>query len=240
MTEQGHQNQTVRTRSPRGAALAFLAALGANTLLFYVLAAARTQPALPHEPQVKPAPLMVMDLPVPESDESNIEPPEADLVPIAIQEMTAMEAQSVPETTAMLMPRLPNGIREIGPDLPGLTVALPGPSDLRIAPSTSIRGVESPLPLSGVDRPPRKIAGAPPRVPAWAKRARLEGKVTLRFIVTTEGQITDINIRRINGDERFGREARRALATWHFEPATRRGKPVACWCFQTVNFTLDD
>jgi len=240
MTRQGHRNQIVRTRSPRGAALAFLAAIGANALLFYVLAAARTKPSLPRGPQAKPVPLMVMDLPLPESEEPDIQPPEANLIPIMIQETTAMEAQSIPEATAVLTPRLPNGVQAIGPELPGLAIVLPGPSDLRLVPSTSIRGVESPLPLSGVDRPPRRIAGAPLRFPAWARRARLEGKVTLRFIVTAKGRVTDINIRRIDGDERFGREATRALATWRFEPATRRGKPVACWCFQTVNFTLSD
>jgi TonB family protein len=240
MAEQNHHNQTVRVPLPAGVALAVLAALGANVLLFYVLAAARTRPSLPPMTQAEPVPLSVVELPVPDSEEPDIAPPEIDLVPIATQEMTAMEAQSPPQAESVLTPRLPDGVRAVGPDLPGLAIALPGPSDLRSVPGPTTRTVASPLPLSGVDRPPRRTSGAPPRVPSWARRAHLEGKVTLRFIVTAEGTVAEINVRRIEGDERFGREAMRALATWRFEPATRRGRPVACWCFQTVNFTLDD
>ena len=227
-------------RSHRGTVPALLAAFVANALLFYVLAAARTTPSLPRTPEIEAVALTMIDLPLPESEAPDIEPPEPDLVPIVIQESSVVEAQVIPEAATVLTPRLPTGIQAIGPELPGLAVALPGPADLRLVPGTSTTAVVSPLPLSGVDRPPRKIAGGAPRVPAWARRARLEGKVTLRFIVTTEGRAADINVRRIDGDERFGREAMRALATWRFEPATRRGRPVACWCFQTVNFTLSD
>ena len=240
MAQQDHQARTVRRRSPQGAALAFLAALVANALLFYVLAAARARPSLVPESRAEVVALSVMDLPLPDSEAPDIEPPEIDIMPIVSQDTPIAEAQAIPETATMLTPRLPDGVRAIGAELPGLAVALPGPADLRLVPGVSTTAVQSPLSLSGVDRPPRRLSGAPPRVPGWARRARLEGKVTLRFIVTLEGRVTDVNIRRIEGDERFGREASRALATWRFEPARRRGEPVACWCIKTINFTLSD
>jgi len=238
MRRQSHDSQLVSMRSYAGGGLALLAAIVANALLFYVLAVARTTPSLLRGSEAEAVPLAVMDLPVPEPQEPDIELPEADFLAVVIPQARTVEAQAIPEIATVLTPRLPSGIQAIGPDLPGLAMALPGPSDLRLIPSTSAPARESPLALSGVDRPPRKIAGASPHVPAWARRTRLEGKVTLRFVVTAEGQVADINVHHIEGDERFGREATRALATWRFEPATRRGKSVACWCFQTVNFTL--
>ena len=240
MTTSDHQNRMAPREGPPATALVLLAALGANVLLFYVLAVARARPSLAPESRMEPVTLRVTTLPAPEPDASEIEPPQIDVIPIVIQEISTAETRVIPDTAAPLTPRLPDGVRAIGPDLPGLAVALPGPTDLRLVSSAATTVIEGPLSLSGVDRPPRMISGAPPRVPRWARRGRLEGKVTLRFVVTLEGRATDVNIRHIEGDERFGREAMRAVATWRFEPATRRGRPVACWCIKAINFTLSD
>ncbi len=238
MTTPDHQNRMVPKQGPHTTALVLLAALGANVLLFYVLAAARARPTLAPESRTEAVALSVMTRPSPERDTPEIEPPQIDVMPIVVQE--TVEVRAIPDTATALTPRLPDGVRAIGPELPGLAVALPGPANLRLVPGVSATVIEGPLALSGVDRPPRMISGAPPHVPSWARRGRLEGKVTLRFVVTSEGRVTDVNIRRVDGDERFGREAMRAVATWRFEPATRRGRPVACWCIKTINFTLGD
>ncbi len=238
MARPGDRDSGIRIRTPQGTALALLAALAANTLLFYALALARMKPALSSRSRPDPVELKVMTLRPPEPQTFEIEAPAIDILPLDFQRPLLNTTQTIPEAETAIAPRLPDGVRAIGPDLPGLTVALPGPADLRSVPSSPVDVIESPLSLSGVDRPPRKISGAPPRVPAWARRGRLEGKVTVRFVVTAEGQVTDLNVRRIEGDERFGREAMRALATWRFEPATRRGRPVACWCAKTISFEL--
>jgi len=238
MARPGNKDSGIQRRSPHGAVLAVLAALAANTLLFYALALARTKPALSSRAQPEPVELRVMTLRPPEPKTFEIEAPAIDILPLDFQPPLLSTTQTIPQAETAITPRLPDGVRAIGPDLPGLAVALPGPTDLRDVPSSPIDVTESPLSLSGVDRPPRKLSGTPPRVPGWARRGRLEGRVTVRFVVTVEGQVTDLNIRRIEGDERFGREAMRALATWRFEPATRRGRPVACWCAKTISFEL--
>jgi TonB family protein len=64
----------------------------------------------------------------------------------------------------------------------------------------------------------------------------LEAVVTVRFIVTTEGTVEDVKIHEIDGDERFGAEAIRAISRWRFRPAIKAGKSIPCWCFQKVSF----
>lgn len=233
------QNLTARLRPCRGSWLALPVAILANTLLFYILAAARTTPAAPRVDEKRALAVAIVSMPIPEAAKPEIAPPEADMVPVVSMAEAETEATALPETTAVPAPRL-SGIEAVSAELPGLPVALPGLAELRSVPSTSVSGIKQALSLSGVDRAPRRIAGALPRVPQWARRARLEATVVLRFIVTAEGDVTDVNVSRIDGDERFGREAMRTVATWRFDPATKRGRPVACWCFQKVNFTLED
>lgn len=239
MTVRDPHNQTIRTRPQRGAWVAVPVAIAANILLFYVLAAARTTPAAPRADEKRAWPVAIVPLPVPETAAPEMAPPEADLVAVASAPRPEVEAVALTDTMTALTPRLA-GLDTVSAELPGLPVALPGLADLRSVPSTSVSGVKQTLSLSGVDRAPRRVAGSLPRVPQWARRAGLEATVILRFIVTAEGSVTDINISRIDGDERFGREAMRTVATWRFDPATKRGRRVACWCFQTVNFRLED
>jgi len=220
--------------------IALPTALLANALLFCVLAGARTTPSRPRVPETEPVRITVIDWPSLEATEPDVSQSEPDLIAIAVLETPTVATETMPEAATALSPRLLNGTEAISSDLPGLPVVLPGPSDLRSVPSPSATGFSGPLSLSGVDRAPRRIAGAFPRYPQWARQARLEAAVTLRFIVTPEGTVTDINVHRLEGDERFGREASRAIATWRFDPATKRGEPVACWCFQRINFTLDN
>jgi protein TonB len=215
-------------------------AILANTLLFYILAAARTTPAAPRVDERRALPVAIAHLPVPESAEPEMAPPEPEVVPVVSVARPEVEATALPETTAVLTPRLLGGIDAVWAELPGLPVVLPGAGDLRSVPSPPVAVIEKPLSLSSVDRAPRRISGALPQMPAWARHAGLEGTVTLRFVVTVDGDVTNINASYIDGDERFGREAMRTATTWRFEPATKRGRPVACWCFQKVNFRIED
>jgi len=88
--------------------------------------------------------------------------------------------------------------------------------------------------LTGQYQFPKSIVCLPK--PKVHRRDKLEGAVTLRFIVTARGAVEDININEIQGDERFGDEAIRVISQWRFSPAIRAGKPVPCWCFQKINF----
>jgi len=227
-------------QTPKRCWIALPVALLANALLFCMLAGARTEPARQRFSAIAPIRIAVMDQTSLEAAESEVPQAQPDAVPLMVQETSTTPAETLPETSAALTTHLPTRVATVSPELPGLPVVLPEASDLRSLPGVPTSRSEGPLSLATVDRAPRRTAGVPPRYPQWARQARLEATVTLRFVVTSEGKVIEVNIHHLEGDERLGREAMRAIAVWRFEPATKRGKPVACWCFQKVDFRLDD
>ncbi len=73
--------------------------------------------------------------------------------------------------------------------------------------------------------PPRKISGSPPRYPERARQRRLEGRVSVQFIVTEDGLPTKFEIIESAG-ELLDETVLKALADWKFEPATKDSVPV--------------
>lgn len=232
------KRQSVTASFKRLGWLSLIAGLGANVLLFYVLALARTKPSLARPDERDMARIISLDLPI----QSEAEPAGKDLAPelapVVLRPTPAVFFQPIPDAVAAFGPRLSDWISEFSRDLPCLPVALPGSSDLKPTQPAFVSGLRKPLSILRVDRIPSKISGSPPRYPRWARRAGLEGAVTLRFVVTADGTVRNIRIHHIEGDERFGYDAASAIAKWRFNPAIKAGKPVACWCFQKVSFRL--
>ena len=216
--------------------LAIAAAIGANVLMFCILAVARTMPALSYPEEQEPMHIINLDLPVP----IYVEPAGMETIMEVIQlgpEQTSSESpQPVAETISPEFPLLTERLSDLSFELPGLPVR---PSNISLLSPAEARPVGGPEKLTSaprVDQLPSKTAGPAPRYPQWARRDRLEATVTLRFIVTAKGVVEDININEVEGDERFGDEAVWAVSQWRFSPAIRAGKPVSCWCFQKINF----
>lgn len=179
-----------------------------------------------------------LDLTVP----ADAEPAGMETVMEVIQlgpEQTSSESpQPVAEMISPAFPLLAERISDLSFELPGLPVRSSNISLLNPAIAEPAGGADKAVSAPRVDRMPSKTAGPVPRYPHWARRDMLEATVTLRFIVTAEGAVEDINIHEIEGDERFGDEAVRAVSQWRFSPAIRAGKPVSCWCFQKINFVF--
>lgn len=218
--------------------LSAIAAVAANGVLFYVLALARAAPPSRTDSEYDIMRTISVDLAELSEPEDEIAEPQTDLVWATADETMAVAIEPAADMTPSLLPRLFDWIGDMSPETAGLPIVLPNLSDLRSADSTAVSGFGERLSILKVGRIPLKIAGAPPRYPEWARRAGIEAVVTLRFVVTVEGEVRDIKVHKIEGDERFGEEAVKAVADWRFDPATKGGKPVACWCFQKVNFTL--
>ena len=216
--------------------LAAVAAIGANLLMFCILAMARTVPSLTNPEPYEPMRIITLDLPAPTEAELAGQEDIMDVVQLA-QEATDSETPlPAADMAASTFPYLLERIQDVSFKLPGLPVSPSKVSLLSPAQTAPVGRVNKPVSAPKVDRLPAKISGPPPRYPQWARRDDLEAVVTLRFIVTSEGTVEEMNIHEIEGDERFGREAIRAVSQWRFSPAIRAGKPVSCWCFQTINF----
>jgi protein TonB len=217
-------------------ALAVVVAVGANVLMFCILAVARTMPALIDPEPYESVHMITLDLPALASDETAVRDTVMDIIQLNTEATDSEMPQPVEQMASSIFPRLAERLQNVSFELPGLPVKPSHMTLLKPAETASVGGIVKPVSASKVDRFPSKISGPPPRYPRWARRDDLEAVVTLRFIITAEGTVEDINIHRIEGDERFGAEAIRAVRQWRFSPAIRADKPVACWCFQKINF----
>ena len=85
---------------------------------------------------------------------------------------------------------------------------------------------------------PRYRADLQPEYPPGLIRQEVEGAVTLRVLVGTDGRVKAVEAVRFD-DEGFLRVTReQALRKWRFLPATRDGTAVESWREMTVRFLI--
>jgi TonB family protein len=77
-----------------------------------------------------------------------------------------------------------------------------------------------------------------PEYPAAARREWLEGLVILEAVVTSSGRVDDIKVMQpihpVHDESAIS-----AVRQWRYSPATKNGKPVACYVKVTSKFSLD-
>jgi len=111
-----------------------------------------------------------------------------------------------------------------------------------------------------VDRPaapPPVVAAAPPPppptppvattshavtandYPAISLRLQEQGVVGIRFMIGTDGAVSEVEIKKTSGSERLDDAAVTMVKRrWKYKPATQDGKPVAVWQEANVVFRL--
>src|SRR5690606_33780813 len=160
-----------------------------------------------------------------------------------------IEAMTTPESTA---PRLRTVGFVLGAMLFGIAGFVVACTDVvsptsQATPDVAEKLQEAPPPppeevLFVVETMPRLIGGlqgvgAKVRYPELAKRAGIEGRVTVQFVVDKQGNARDVEILRgIGGgcDE----EALRVTETLKFEPGFQRGVPVPVKMSLPITFEL--
>jgi len=176
----------VNGRSYTVSCLAVAAAIGANVLMFCILAAARVTPTLTYPEEQEPMRIINLDLTLP----TDVEPVGMETVMEVIQlgpEQTSNESpQPVAEMISPAFPLLAERISDLSFELPGLSVRTSNISMLSPSRAAPVGGADKVVSAPRVDRIPTKTAGPAPRYPHWARRDRLEATVTLRFIVTAK------------------------------------------------------
>ena len=80
---------------------------------------------------------------------------------------------------------------------------------------------------------------ARPVYPRMSLRLGEEGVVTLRVLVTSEGNAGAIEIKNSSGFPRLDAAAIEAVKTWKFNPATVDGKPIDEWYIIPVPFKIN-
>lgn len=93
--------------------------------------------------------------------------------------------------------------------------------------------------ISRVEVSPAPLQRVAPHYPTDLRKAGIQGRVTILFTITAEGEVTDLLVTRAN-DIRFADAAKRAVAQWRFRPARNDGQPVACRLQVPIEFALSD
>lgn len=76
--------------------------------------------------------------------------------------------------------------------------------------------------------------------PKIAKKKRIQGRVIVKFIISNEGNVTNIETSAPNGCELLEKEAVRIIKLLpKFKPGEQLGKPVAVSYSQPINFKLN-
>ena len=85
--------------------------------------------------------------------------------------------------------------------------------------------VESIFTIADLDQKPRPLVQPPPSYPFELRRRKVEGSVSVLFVVDEDGRVVDPRVER-STDPAFDRPALEAIRQWRFEPAVRAGQKV--------------
>jgi len=86
---------------------------------------------------------------------------------------------------------------------------------------------------------PKMIRSFPPQYPYSAKTNNIEGKVTLRFVVTTDGTPRDAEVIESSPEGVFEESALKSVERSQFKPGTMAGKPVGTAMNLTFVYSIE-
>ncbi|NLD38317.1 MAG: TonB family protein [Desulfatiglans sp.] len=94
--------------------------------------------------------------------------------------------------------------------------------------------------LSEVDEAPKVLRALPPKYPFEAKQKGISGKVTLRFVVDSNGVAREPQVVSAEPKGVFEEAALEAVVKYKFRPAKKGGKAVDCIALLPIVFDLSE
>jgi protein TonB len=91
--------------------------------------------------------------------------------------------------------------------------------------------------VSELDKPPTLVASVSPSYPNDLRKKRVEGSVTLVFLLDETGRIEDARVEN-SSHPGFEQPALDALRKWRFKPGTKEGTPVKTHMRLPMNFKI--
>ena len=92
--------------------------------------------------------------------------------------------------------------------------------------------------LGELDQTARPVFQSPPSYPADLRQRKVEGVVTVLFVVDSDGHVLEPKVER-STDPAFDAPALEAVRQWKFEPAVRNGKKVPSKLRIPIRFSLN-
>lgn len=161
------------------------------------------------------------------------------------EEMKKAPEQLKTETMPVNM-RPPSLPFEFNPSLPSMQ------GDIRVDPDIGRIDLSAPLTRApaGPPMPSRFEAGeldgplqvrvrVPPVYPYRAKRREIEGQVTVRFVVSENGVVEEVEILEAQPEGVFEQSVRNCVLAWRFSPPRKDGRAVSAWKKTTIRFELE-
>jgi protein TonB len=166
----------------------------------------------------------------------------ADLPPPVEEEPPAPPPETAPETELPADPQLADAAPSQVPLSADLEVALGSGGALEgfgaaAAPAVVEAIAQEAFDVTDLEKRPEAVSQVPPVYPRALQRARIEGQVTLVFILNEEGRVEDPRIERSTRPE-FEAPALEAIRKWRFKPGYKDGQPVRSFIRIPMKFQL--
>ncbi len=118
-----------------------------------------------------------------------------------------------------------------------------GHSEFKLPPPARISALEFGLPnifnAGDLDHPLVSVKRIPPVYPVHAKQQKIQGYVTIQFIVNTQGAVEDVTVIESNPSGIFDQSVITCVYKWLFKPGAVNGEVVNTLAQTTVNFELE-
>jgi len=166
-------------------------------------------------------------------------------VPVFVEYRPMAQSAPPPVPMPVMRPTLRDPARVSVP-MPAIAVA----PEINVAapphPAPTVTASAAPEPVPAAEapiEPPRYemayLNNPAPAYPPLARRAKEQGRVVLRVLVSASGAAQDVEVRTSSGYERLDRAAVEAVRRWRFAPARRGAQTVAAWALVPILFQLD-
>jgi protein TonB len=91
--------------------------------------------------------------------------------------------------------------------------------------------------VADLEKRPEVMASVPPQYPADLRKAKIEGAVTIVFILDEAGRVEDPRVEQSSRSE-FERPALEALRKWRFKPGMKDGESVRTYMRLPIRFRI--
>jgi len=95
---------------------------------------------------------------------------------------------------------------------------------------------KGPIQITENVTPPQPVSTPAPPYPPDAKAAGIEGTVVVKFVVTEQGLVTNVQV--LRGPPEFQQTVLATVKTWRFRPAMLDGQPVSVTKVQPLRFRI--
>jgi protein TonB len=166
----------------------------------------------------------VVELPPPVEEEAPPPPPEAEKPPEAAPEPQLAETQQQIPLSADLEVALGSG------------GALAGFGEIRSL-TTAEAVQEDTFDVADLEKRPEPVSQVAPTYPAELRKAKVEGVVTLIFVLDETGRVEDPRVENSSRSE-FEKPALEAIRKWRFSPGQKDGQPVRTYIRVPMRFRV--